>query len=190
MPNICRNLLSLIAPPADVERFIAKAGPPEEPFQFPRLVPLPAGKEDDLEAQRETWGIKWGEMGAARMERVAAHVVQYAYDTPWAPGEAFLDMLGWEWTRGTSAALLVASWCEPGWPYRGRIVCSTGGRRSSWLDHGAPLELSYGYCDEASRDDKVRRWAMGFWEQHGEAVAELAEIWLRAPANALTVKAS
>lgn len=154
-------------------------------FSFQQLCPLPVEVMSNeyssagYEAEAEAWGIKWG-CNDAKLERVVQlqpriHLVEYTYQTPWAPGQRFWERVAPCWPE----LQFFLSWGEE-YPSRGRLCAQNGHltvvTNESWTDR-VESDVMADY-DAAADDDGERRhdlsdaWRDEYLRSHGDWVAQ------------------
>lgn len=178
MPNWCDNRLTVIGPAGDIARFAEQAKgpvqsypndgssePPIEVFSFQALVPLPpeatAGNYDPngIEAERATWGVKWGGSDSVLVKRTRTRLI-YTFKTPWGPARDFHSALARKWPTLTFAL----SYSEE-YPSRGRYIWRNKRRKQVTYTYGTPSHIKFNdKLSEREQEKRYRKLEKWRWE--------------------------
>ena len=88
MPNYCDNSLSIEGPHDTLRKIHDLVRGEENPFDFEKIIPMPADVEDWYDWRCENWGTKWNSSGALIVDDNT-----YEFDTAWStPYEVLVEL--------------------------------------------------------------------------------------------------
>ena len=92
MPNYCDNSLSIEGPHDTLRKIHDLVRGEENPFDFEKIIPMPADVEDWYDWRCENWGTKWNSVDA-RCEYASDCVLDFSFMTAWGPCEPIVKAL-------------------------------------------------------------------------------------------------
>ena len=91
MPNYCDNGLSIEGPHDTLRKIHALVRGEENPFDFEKIIPMPADVEDWYDWRCENWGTKWNSCDANC--DWSPDCLEYDFETAWSPCEPVIKAL-------------------------------------------------------------------------------------------------
>ena len=91
MPNYCDNSLSIEGPHDTLRKIHDLVRGEENPFDFEKIIPMPADVEDWYDWRCENWGTKWNSCDANC--DWSPDCLEYDFETAWSPCEPVIKAL-------------------------------------------------------------------------------------------------
>jgi len=174
MSSPCRNKLSLVGPPAEVQGFVARANSERSALHFAAFVSVTS---DGYKGERQAWGVKWGAYSELLVESQLVSKdrwrATYYFATANQPPHVFLRKVSAMYPGITFLLSYDATS-----PHRGRSIIIDG--RTNFLindrespDFGEPDAPEY-IEDEDERAVAWNEWSSVYYASHDQWVEDAA----------------